>query len=79
MTTKLTLSVDREVVVRAKRYAARRKTSVSHLVEEYLDLVSRRSVEVPALDDPPVLRLLRGVAQGVDPEDYGRYLTRKYR
>jgi hypothetical protein len=77
MTTKLTLSVDRKVVVRAKRYAARRKTSVSRLVEEYLDLVSRSRSEAEE-EDPPVLRLMRGVARGVDPEDYGRYLVRKY-
>jgi hypothetical protein len=77
MTTKLTLSVDSRVVVRAKRYAARRKTSVSKLVEEYLDLVSRPGSET-ANEDPPVLRLMRGVARGVDPEAYGRYLVRKH-
>jgi hypothetical protein len=77
MTTKLTLSVDPKVVVRAKRYAARRKTSVSKLVEGYLDLVSRPGSEA-AEEDPPVLRLMRGVARGVDPEGYGRYLIRKH-
>ena len=77
MTTKLTLSVDPKVVVRAKRYAARRRTSVSRLVEEYLDLVSRASRSEPH-EDPPVLRLMRGVARGVDPESYRRYLVRKH-
>lgn len=77
MTTKLTLSVDSKVVVRAKRYAARRKTSVSRLVEEYLDLVSRPG-GADTEEDPPVLRLMRGVARGVDPGAYGRYLVRKH-
>jgi hypothetical protein len=77
MTTKLTLSVDSRVVVRAKRYAARRKTSVSKLVEGYLDLVSRPGTD-DTREDPPVLRLMRGVARGVDPEGYGRYLVRKH-
>jgi hypothetical protein len=77
MTTKLTLSVDSRVVVRAKRYAARRKTSVSKLVEGYLDLVSRTGTD-DTREDPPVLRLMRGVARGVDPEGYGRYLVRKH-
>ena len=40
---KLTLSVDADVVSVAKRYATRRGTSVSHLVEEYLRLVSKLS------------------------------------
>jgi hypothetical protein len=77
MTTKLTLSVDSRVIVRAKRYAARRKTSVSKLVEQYLDLVSRPGTENRD-EDPPVLRLMRGAARGVDPESYGRYLVRKH-
>lgn len=74
--SKLTLSVDDVVVLRAKRYAERRGTSVSRLVERYLDLLARppRSKE-----DPPVLRMLRGAAKGVDPEDHRRHLLRKYR
>lgn len=38
---KLTLSVDKKVVRGAKRYAATRGTSVSRLVERYLDLLSK--------------------------------------
>jgi hypothetical protein len=77
MGSKLTLSVDERVVREAKRYAAKRGTSVSHLVERYLSLVARppRSTE----EDPPALRMLRGAAKGVGPEEYGRYLLRKYR
>lgn len=37
--SKLTLSVDHAVIVRAKRYAAAHHTSVSQLVERYLDLL----------------------------------------
>jgi hypothetical protein len=78
--TKLTLSVDEDVVQRAKRYAARRKTSVSRLVERYLELISRP----PRLDAesmPPILARLRGVLKGGgrDEGDYRRYLEKKYR
>jgi hypothetical protein len=78
--TKLTLSVDEDVVQRAKRYAARRGTSVSRLVERYLELISRP----PRLDAenlPPVLARLRGVLKGarLDEGDYRRYLEKKYR
>jgi hypothetical protein len=74
--SKLTLSVDERVVARAKQFAARRGTSVSRLVERYLELVSRPP-SVP--DDAPVLRRLRGSLAGADPESYRRHLTRKYR
>jgi hypothetical protein len=73
---KLTLSVDEDVVRRAKRYAANRGTSVSELVEHYLDLLAR-----PLAHDemPPVLRLLHGAGQGVDAAAHKRHLERKYR
>lgn len=78
--SKLTLSVDEGVVERAKRYAAKRGTSVSQLVESYLDLLSRPDVKSEE-DLPPILARLQGVLKGVkfDREDYRRYLERKYR
>jgi len=73
---KLTLSVDGAVVQRAKRYAAQRGTSVSGLVERYLDLLAR---PLPRQEMPPVLRLLHGAGKGVDASAHRRHLERKYR
>lgn len=73
---KLTLSVDAKVVRSAKRYAATRGTSVSRLVERYLDLLSKP----PKPDDQtPLLRMLRGAARGVPADAHRRHLSRKYR
>lgn len=80
---KLTLSVSGDVVARAKRYAAARGTSVSSLVERYLDVVSRlRAAEDQRL--PPITRRLRRVlaplkATSYDRDEYVDYLERKYR
>lgn len=78
--SKLTLSVENAVVKRAKRYAARRGTSVSRLVEQYLDLVSRPPASQEAVLTP-LLKQLRAEMKGVsvDVGDYYRYLERKYR
>jgi hypothetical protein len=73
---KLTLNVDERVVARAKKLAEQRSTSVSRLVERYLDLVSRPR---PSKDVPPVLARLRGSLAGVDAESYRQHLERKYR
>ena len=73
---KLTLSVDARVVRRAKRYAEAVGTSVSAIVERYLDSLTQ---PVDEHDQPPVLRALRGAARGVDPESHRRHLLRKYR
>ncbi len=74
--SKLTLSIDPKVTVRAKQYAERQGLSVSQLVEDYLDLVSK-----PATDDQdaPVLKALRGSLSHADPASYKRHLEKKYR
>lgn len=76
--SKLTLSVDDAVIKRAKRYAAERSTSVSQLVEHYLDLLSDVSPSGKR-QDPPVLRMLRGAARGAKLEDFQRHVAQKYR
>ena len=78
--SKLTLSVDEDVIARAKRYAEKQGTSVSQLVETYLDVLARlRVAEEEKL--PPVTRRLSGALRGVkfDRKEYIDYLERKYR
>ena len=80
MTTKLTLSVDRAVIKRAKRYAATQKRSLSEIVTNYLDYISRKSGEVPDID-PEVLEAAGDIApESVpDPKELRyRYLKEKY-
>jgi len=40
MLTKLTLTIDEEIIVKAKKYAQKKHRSVSRIVEEYLKNVS---------------------------------------
>ena len=72
---KLTLSVDEAVASRAKQYAERRGTSVSELVERFLDVL----VRPVGTHDFAELRRLRGCLRGSDPEAHRRHLLRKYR
>ncbi len=76
MVSKLTLSMNPEVVSSAKRYASRHGVSVSSMVETYLAAVSRPSVTSAG---PPVLRALRGTLKKADVEDYRKHLSSKYR
>jgi hypothetical protein len=80
--SKLTLSVDPEVVARAKEYAERNKTSVSELVETYLSIVTMPMKPARRKELPPVLRSLRSLVKddGLDyREEYRKRLTAKYR
>jgi hypothetical protein len=72
---KLTLSVESDVIKRAKRFASRQGSSVSELVERYLDFISR----TPDVDLPPGLRSVRGVMQRGTRADYRRHLETKHR
>lgn len=78
--SKLTLSVDSDVVAGAKRYAQEHGTSVSRLVERYLDALARPPVFADE-ELPPITRRLSGILRGVkfDREEYIDYLERKYR
>ena len=85
---KLTLSVDRDVIEGAKRYARARGTSVSRLVENMLHLVStggsseilmHASGESDHGSAAPVLARLRGSLAHADVAEHKQHLTRKYR
>jgi len=45
MNTKLTLSIDKSIIHKAKKYAVSRHISVSKLVEEYLKSLSSNSMD----------------------------------
>jgi hypothetical protein len=74
---KLTLSVEKTVVSRARRYAKQRGVSVSSMVETYLAAVADPSP--PNTKDAPILRSLRGTLKKADIEDYRRHLSSKYK
>jgi hypothetical protein len=68
MDTKLTLKLDAEVISRAKYYAKKRKTSLSRMIESYLDSLTRGEEEyVPGT---PLVDQLSGVIKLPDEFDY---------
>jgi antitoxin component of RelBE/YafQ-DinJ toxin-antitoxin module len=73
--SKLTLSVDEDVIARAKRYASKRGVSLSQLVETYLDEVSEPRIPV---NEPRLLRSVRGILKKADPRQYKDHLAGKY-
>jgi hypothetical protein len=75
--SKLTLSIDDEVVSKAKLYAARQGVSVSRLVQSYLAAISER--QSPGEETTPVLQALRGSLKAADTRAWKKHLIRKYR
>ena len=75
--SKLTLSVDNQVVSRAKRYAKLRGVSVSGMVEAYLSAVADQPSLITL--DAPILRSMRGSLKKASIEEYRKHLASKYR
>lgn len=80
MDTKLTLSLDKAIIEKAKKYAKERKISLSKLIESYLDALTieeNKKVEIT-----PLVKSLSGVIkleEGADTkEEYIDYLNEKY-
>jgi len=66
MDTKLTIKLNNDVIYRAKKYARDRKTSLSRMIESYLDSVTGK--EDDDIEITPLVRSLSGVIRL--PEDY---------
>ncbi|MEX2374310.1 MAG: DUF6364 family protein [Dehalococcoidia bacterium] len=74
---RLNITVDPDIIERARRYTRRHNTSISRLVTEFLAQLPTED-EFEATLSPTVRRLL-GVARGAgDREDYRRHLEEKY-
>ena len=70
MKTKLTLNVDDKIVARAKKASAKRKVSLSSVVEDYLDKFSQRSLSIkPESKEPSLLDRIRKYTHPVNKTD----------
>ncbi len=81
MDTKLTLSLDKNVIEQAKKYAKKKNISLSKLIEAYLNKASLLEKEEPVIS--PLVKSLSGVIRL--PKDfnhkkgYSDYLSEKYK
>lgn len=76
MQTKLTLTVDDEVIESAKEYAKRNKRSLSNIVEEYLKSLSESKSSNRNLKLSNLVRELKGSVKDPDPtKSYKELLT----
>jgi len=80
MDTKLTIKLNNDVIIRAKKYARDRKTSLSRMIETYLDSVTGKEDE--DIDITPLVKSLSGVIRLPEDYDYRKdrtdHLIRKY-
>jgi hypothetical protein len=79
MVTKLTLRLKKKTIEKGKVYAKKRKTSLSKMVENYLDKITLVGQQE---EISPLVKSLSGVMKGASQEykkDYTEYLEKKYK
>lgn len=78
MNTKLTLNLDKNIIAEAKNYAKNHHVSLSKLIENYLNSITRESKKRSSVS--PLVESLTGIIPNdVDErKEYRDYLDRKY-
>jgi hypothetical protein len=80
METKLTLRLKKKTIEKGKAFAKKRNTSLSKLIENYIDKVTE---ELPSYEDiSPLVKSLSGVVREPEADyksGYARFLKKKYK
>lgn len=75
MSTKLTLTLEKEVIEMAKKYAKDKGQSLSEIVENYFKFISEKRVVKKEKNLSSRVKKLRGVIKVDDDFDYKKILT----
>lgn len=75
MNTKLTLTIEKEVIEIAKKYAKEKGQSLSEMVENYFKFVTAKRIKVKEGQLSPKIRKLRGIIKADNNLDYKQILT----
>lgn len=78
MNTKLTLNLDKEVIDEAKTYAKSHRVSLSKLIENYLNSLTRETKKKSSVSS--LVESLTGIIPSDydDKKDYRNYIDKKY-
>lgn len=71
MSTKLTLTLEKEIIERAKAYAKAHKRSLSNLIEDYLKSIIEESEKSQSqITLTPIVKSLKGSVKVPNPETF---------
>ncbi len=77
MNTKLTLSIEKKVIEKAKKYAKDQKRSLSNIVEEYLKSISQINKDVNNNAWHPLVEELAGSVKATEGNSYEEIMAIK--
>ena len=74
MSTKLTLTIEKSVIRKAKKYAHGKGRSLSDIIENYLKVLTDEKTD-EAMELSPIVKSLKGSFKAHDNFDYKKELT----
>jgi hypothetical protein len=77
MNTKLTLTIEREIIERAKKYAKEKNRSLSDLIENYLKILTKEERKQKEKSFNPVVKSLKGSFKTSKKLDYKKELKNR--
>ncbi len=80
MNTKLTLRLDKALIQDAKVYAKKEGKSISQIVSEYFNAISKRNSDKKEIKLKPIVSKLYGSLKGssISKKDYKKHIKNKY-
>ena len=80
MQTKLTLRMEDELISLAKSVAEKRGKSLSKMVADYFEALTKKELAGDIIELPPNVKALSGILadSNIDESDYKKYLESKY-
>ena len=75
MNTKLTLTIERSLIDKAKKYAKGKGRSLSDIVENYLKVIIKEDI-TKVIDSTPITSSLRGSFNAPQDFDYKKELSK---
>ena len=75
MNTKLTLTIEESVIMKAKQYAKSRGRSLSDIIENYLQMITRENPD-PDISTSPLVKSLKGSFNAPADLDYKELLSK---
>lgn len=77
MNTKLTLTIEQEIIERAKNYAKEKNRSLSDIIENYLKILTKDNTKQKRNKRSPIVNSLKGSFKMSKEMDYKKELRKR--
>ena len=77
MNTKLTLTIEQEIIKRAKKYAKNKNRSLSDIIENYLKMLTKEEQKQTDNNLSPIVKSLKGSFKMPKNLDYKKELQKR--